>query len=123
MIIWSISFFSDSRVKNKQYFYCLFYRSLFKNLYRNRQEIGAHVGHEVGIVHDVYEIFQVAFRKTGQRLIPPAEDQDMEPLDEKADKSEDPVDPEDNADNYPIDDADKSSPGTEEVEIYPVNPP
>jgi len=53
------------------------------------------------------KIFQVALCETGQRLIPTPEYQDMEPLDEEADKCEDPVDPEYDTNHYPVDNADE----------------
>ena len=44
--------------------------------------MGASVGHEIRVPHDVYEVLKVSLGEVGEPLVPAPEDQDIEPLDE-----------------------------------------
>jgi len=77
----------------------------FIHLYGNRQDVGALVVHDVRVAHHMHEVFQVPFCKVREPFVPPAKDQDVEPLDDQADGCDDTIDTCNDTNQDPVNDA------------------
>jgi hypothetical protein len=77
---------------------------LFIHLYGNRQDVGALVGHDIGVSHHMNDVLQVAFGKVREPFVPPAKDQDEEPLDDQADGCDDTIDTCNDTNQDPVND-------------------
>jgi hypothetical protein len=63
----------------------------FVDLHRYQKNSGTLIRHDIRVTHLVHPIFEIAFGNIREPLIPAAQDKDMEPLDEQADKRDDAI--------------------------------
>ena len=64
--------------------------------------MGASVGHEIRVPHDVYEVLKVSLGEVGEPLVPAPQHKDVEPLEKQAEKRDEAVDPGNNPDQDPV---------------------
>ena len=72
------------------------------NLHRLWQDTRSLIREEEGVIHDMDIVLGISLDEPPQALVPLPQDEDMNPLDQKADAGKDPIYPEHDADQDPV---------------------